>query len=467
MMRNVLEVKPSLNVITSLPRRRGSCNLTSLSATKGLFVNRLATLPLIALLICSCNTPDAALGVGGGTETNPGGGATRSTNVTRVDLGTLGGASSYAADISNGNIVVGWSETSSGSTHAFRWTASDGMVDLGTLPGDAMSRAVAVLDVGTQTGPQILGVSGDADRWTPVVWSVSGTISALPIPLIPGFERALPTGFNAQGDVVGSDAGGIGLQQGWIWSAANGKYNLSANAQGGSNEGAASGVTASGLVVLTTRAYTCQHTSECWRTYRWSQTKGYDPLGTPGSDPEANVTGLALNETGTVAGWATAGASSGATPYRWEANSGFTLLANYATGPSSYGYATGVNSNGTIVGADFDPASGSIVASTWLANGSILKLSPGDPNPSVAVAISNLGTIAGWSAVSSGVNHAVIWKSSSQASPVVVAPAFGLQAPTSVISRVSTASAPCLADPRSIVSREALFACVVNADRKR
>jgi uncharacterized membrane protein len=76
------------------------------------------------------------------------------------------------------------------------------------------------------------------------------------------------------------------------------------------------------------------------------------------------------------------------------------------------------------------------------------------------VAISDLGTVAGWVAVSNGVNHAVIWKQSSQASSV-------MRAPTSVSSRVSTASSPCLADPRSITSRQALFACVVSADRRR
>ena len=172
------------------------------------------------------------------------------------------------------------------------------------------------------------------------------------------------------------------------------------------------------------------------------------------------MTGLALNETGTVAGWVTSGGAGGTTPYRWEAGKGFTLLANYSTGASHYGYATAVNSNGTVVGADFDPVSGSIVASTWFANGRIMKLSPDNPNPSVAVAISNLGTIAGWAAVSNGVNHAVIWKPSSQASPV-------MRAPTSVTALVSTASSPCLADPRAITSRQALFACVVNADLKR
>jgi probable HAF family extracellular repeat protein len=416
-------------------------------------VHRLTVLPLAALLICACNTSDAALGIDGASEKKP------PRDVTRVDIGTLGGASSYAADINSANTVVGWSETLAGATHAFRWRAAEGMVDLGTLPGDAMSRAVAVLDGGMQGGGQILGVSGNDGRWTPVVWSASGSISELPIPLIPDCTIASPTGFNARGDVVGSDAGGF--QHGWIWSDTYGKYDLSANIQGGSSEGSASAITASGLVVVTNRANTCKRTPQCWRTYLWTQTTGYDPLGTPGNDPEANVTGLALNEAGTVAGWVTSGATGGTIPYRWSAGTGFTLLADYSKESSRYGYATAVSSNGTVVGADFDPASGSIVASTWLANGAIVKLSPDDPNPSVAVAINNTGSIAGWTAISNGVNHAVIWEPSSQAAPVV------MRAPTSVTARASTASAPCLADPRSISSRQALFSCVIDADRKR
>jgi probable HAF family extracellular repeat protein len=424
-------------------------------------VHRLRLIPFVAVLLCSCNASDAALGVGGAPDNNQVPGATKYTGATRVDLGTLGGASSYAADINSGNSVVGWSETSAGTTHAFRWSAAEGMVDLGSLPGDPMSRALAVLDGGMQGRGDILGVSGGNGRWTPVVWSASGSISALPIPLIPGFATALPAAFNARGDFVGSDVGGTGSQHGWTWSKTAGKYDLSANIQGGSSEGNASAVTASGSVLLTTTAPTCKRTAECWRTYLWSPTTRYVPLGTPGNDPEANVTGLGLNETGAVAGWVTTGTAGGTTPYRWTRGTGFTLLASYSAASSTYGYATAVNANGTAVGAGFEPASGSIVASTWLANGGIVKLTPGDPNPSVAVAINNLGSIAGWAAISEGVNHAVIWQPSAQASHTVLRP------PTSVNVRVSTASAPCLANPRSIASRQALFACVIEADRKR
>jgi len=83
-MRNVSEIKPSFSLTTSFPCRSASCNLISLSAPERLFVHRLAILPLIALLVCSCNTPDAALGWLEVSETNPGGGRNEVQCVTRV-----------------------------------------------------------------------------------------------------------------------------------------------------------------------------------------------------------------------------------------------------------------------------------------------------------------------------------------------------------------------------------------------
>lgn len=420
---------------------------------------RQAVAPVLAFLLCSCSSSDSLSGLSGSSTTDGIGPATSTIGFARADLGTLGGPSSYAADINNSNVVVGWSETASGTTHAFRWSEASGLTDLGTLPGDRLSRAVAILDGGMDGSGQILGVSGDEGRWTPVVWSASGAIQALAIPLIPAFTLASPTGFNTRGDVVGWDAGGPG-QHGWRWSSSVGKYDLSANVQGGSNEGSAGDVTESGVVLLTSRAYTCTQVTECWRTYLWNGTGGYSPLGTPGNAAEADVTGLSLNETGAVVGWATTGRGGVPAPYRWSASSGFTFLTRYAGTGSTYGYATAVNSTGSIVGAALEPESGSIVATTWPTAGGIVRLSRDDPNPSVAVAINNAGTIAGWATVMSGGNHAVIWSPVSNSSRAI-------QSAVTPMRRIATASAPCLGDVRAITSRQALFACVLKSDHKR
>lgn len=415
---------------------------------------RQAVVPALAFLLCSCSSSDSLSGPGSASATDGLQPATGTSGFERVDLGTLGGPSSYAADINNSNVVVGWSETGSGTTHAFRWSEEGGLTDLGTLPGDRLSRAVSILDAGA-----ILGVSGDEGRWTPVIWSASGAIEALAIPLIQDFTLASPTGFNTRGDVVGWDAGGPG-QHGWSWSSSAGKYDLSAHVQGGSNEGSAGDVSESGMVLLTSRAYTCTQVTECWRTYLWNAGSGYIPLGAPDNATEADVTGLALSELGAVVGWATAGRGGVPAPYRWSAASGFTFLSHYAGTGSAYGYATGMNSTGAIVGAALEPSSGSIVATTWPAAGGIVRLSRDDPNPSVAVSINNLGTIAGWATVSNGGNHAVIWSPVSNSSRAI-------RAATAPMRRIFTASAPCLGDVRAIISRQSLFACVQESDRRR
>ncbi|MGH8369707.1 MAG: hypothetical protein ACRESC_01885 [Gammaproteobacteria bacterium] len=62
-----------------------------------------------------------------------------------INLGTLGGDSSAAADMNNYSQIVGWSTTDSGARHAFLY--HDGMMtDLGTLQGGVNSQAVAIND---------------------------------------------------------------------------------------------------------------------------------------------------------------------------------------------------------------------------------------------------------------------------------------------------------------------------------
>jgi probable HAF family extracellular repeat protein len=77
---------------------------------------------------------------------------------TFIDLGTLGGTSSAATGLNELGQVIGWSQTASGQTHAFLWTAQRGMVDLGKIAGGSYSFASAINEKG-----QIVGYGDDAD----------------------------------------------------------------------------------------------------------------------------------------------------------------------------------------------------------------------------------------------------------------------------------------------------------------
>src|SRR5262245_55715492 len=75
-----------------------------------------------------------------------------------TDLGTLGGATSYAWDVNDAGHVAGYADTVSGASHAFLY--KDGaMLDLGTLRGRT-SRAF-----GINNQDQVVG-SADLDPTT-------------------------------------------------------------------------------------------------------------------------------------------------------------------------------------------------------------------------------------------------------------------------------------------------------------
>lgn len=373
--------------------------------------------------------------------------------VSRLDLGTLGGRSSYAADVNHDGTVVGWSQNANGTSRAFRWTRAGGMVDLGALPGDEWSRAVSITDDG-----RVLGVSGAGAGYagTPVLWSPAGAIDAVPIPLSAGAAFGAPSDVNEQGEVVGWDL--LALQHAWAWSEPRGKYDITANVPGGSQEGVASAINAAGLVVGTNKAGVCTTVPECWHAFVWSLDGGYRDLGTPGDDPNTTVAGLGLNDVDAVVGWVSVG-GFGVLPYRWCAAFGFTLLPAL-----SYGYAIAIDAGGTAVGASWDPTHDAIQAVAWPAAGGFIKLSPDDPNPQVAVAINDAGAVAGWSSMDGGhgENHATLWTLGAGGSVVAGATPRPTGTPPALADAPGTVA--CLSDTRALVSRDALFACLVESE---
>jgi probable HAF family extracellular repeat protein len=205
------------------------------------------------------------------------------------NLGTLPGYDrSYAYDVSaDGSVVVGWAENTARRSRAFRWTASGGMQDLGTLGGD-WSEAWGV----SADGAVVVGVAINAA----------------------GYDRAFR--WTASGGM--RNLGTLGGYQSWAW-----------------------GVSADGAVVVGWARNAAWHA----RAFRWTPSRGMEDL---------NITYARLLTNGSVLEEATAisfngryivGRGYNAATRRYEA---FLL----DTQPSCTAHNGDVDSNGCVDDAD-------------------------------------------------------------------------------------------------------------------
>jgi probable HAF family extracellular repeat protein len=79
------------------------------------------------------------------------------------DLGTLGGSNAIADAITNNGLIAGYSTPDDASNdHAFLLTPQDGMIDLGTLPGDDASYAYGLNSLGQVVGASKSGGTSTA-----------------------------------------------------------------------------------------------------------------------------------------------------------------------------------------------------------------------------------------------------------------------------------------------------------------
>jgi probable HAF family extracellular repeat protein len=231
------------------------------------------------------------------------------------------------------------------TSHAFRWTPSGGLVDLGTL-GGADSWATTGNDAGQVTGSSALpgGAASHAFRWT-----AGGGMTDLGT--LPGYPSSIGAGIDEDGTIVGSSTriedGPTGMRfisRGTVWVP--GRAPLDIGGLGGDLVEPAA-ISADGQVagVATTADGTRQ-------VFRWSRRTGMVALGPVG--PDVNVRGM--TDSGMIVGFRRISIDPNdfrSRPFLFTPACGFRDLP-VATGPEASGFVTAVNDRGLVYGTVHD-----------------------------------------------------------------------------------------------------------------
>jgi probable HAF family extracellular repeat protein len=283
-----------------------------------------------------------------------------------TDLGTLGGNQSNAFAVNNrgqvagaalntipdpytANFIIGSSGTT--QAHAFRWTKSQGMQDLGTL-GGADSAAFYINDRGQIAGYSFTDSTVNPNTGVPTthpfLWE-NGKMTDLGTL---GGSFAGPFGFesfgglNNRGEVVGtSNLAGDLTNHPFLWTKSGGMKDLGTL---GGTFGFAAWINDAGEVVGTASTPGDQFL----HAFLWRDGIMTD-LGTPGSDP--NTQPRSINSRGQVVGGSFDSAVGDLHGFLWENGSIAdvnTLIAS-GSGATIIG-AFDINDRGEVAATGFD-----------------------------------------------------------------------------------------------------------------
>lgn len=188
-----------------------------------------------------------------------------SHGMTNMDvMGNSWMPNSTALDVSaNGTVIVGSSSSAASGNQAFRWSASGGWLDLGSghyYQSDAMGVSA---DGSVVVGYGGNGYSADAFRWT----ASDGIVSLGGLP--GGSIYNIAWDVSADGSVIVGSAD----SQAYRWTVQTGMVALG-GLPGGGNGGEALGVSADGSVVV---GYA--NSTSGYQAFRWTAASGMVALG--------------------------------------------------------------------------------------------------------------------------------------------------------------------------------------------
>jgi probable HAF family extracellular repeat protein len=141
------------------------------------------------------------------------------------DIGTLGGPTANAVALNDAGQVAGYADSST-ATHAFRWSMSTGMVDLGVIGGGPGSQATAINKHGL-----VVGLSDIGSLLEPVhafLWSAATGMQDLGSPFGDSLSLSAADAINDAGLIAGdAELGGPGYNNhAFAWTRATGMVDL-------------------------------------------------------------------------------------------------------------------------------------------------------------------------------------------------------------------------------------------------
>jgi probable HAF family extracellular repeat protein len=246
-----------------------------------------------------------------------------------VDLGTLGGTSTYGYDINDSGVVVGYeTDAASVPTTAFRWTAATGIVPLSAI--GAGTKAVAVNAAGDAVG---------SDATHALYWA-AGTTTATVLPDLGGSSPvSTASGINAAGQIVGTTVDTdpvthLTTKRGFITTTA-GPAAPVGPAEDNDARPVTNAVNDAGTVVGSDNSV---------HAFAWTAGSGVTDLGVP--------VGVAcsINNSGVITGF---GAPDGTFPEAFVAAPG-QAPRFLPSAPASGAFAYDVNDAGYVVGSSFN-----------------------------------------------------------------------------------------------------------------
>ena len=331
--------------------------------------------------------------------------ASGATFYEAINLGTLGGPSSYPNAINDSGQVVGWSSTASEVRHAFLWE-NGAMRDLGSLhEGDPedFSTADAINNSGLVAG--VGYESGSGDRL--VVWE-NGVILDLGIQ---GGLTAEVEAMNARGDLVVTPArsddysprallwrDGVGRDLGWLIPD-GGTYALAMNNHD--------------QVVGASIGYNSE-AQGFYHPFLWQdgvlrdlgvfgRVECEDPTDPSPCAAEGQATGI--NERGQVVGWSQD--SSGVhRPFLYQDGQ----LHDLGIYPGEHVQPVAINQRGQVAGTHSGYGPAGFHQGAFLWDGGIVQ-DLGSLGPAIGVtAMNGRGDVVGWSGANFLTSHAFVWR---------------------------------------------------------